>query len=465
VLEAIFGAKAAKAEGRVAPGPRAFPLVGHLPFFLAPGRLTRHLRDAEVYGDVVRYHFGRSIGHMVRHPDHVKYVLQDNQANYRKGRGGDKLRPLLGNGLGTSEGDFWRRQRRLAAPAFHKRRLEALFTTMVRETAAFVEGWRAKSRSGVAFDVAPEMARLTLTIVAKALFGSDLREHASVVGDSVTVAFRHATGRVLSLIDLPLSLPTPGNLRMRRALEALDGVVYGVIKERRKSGVVEDDLLGMLMQARDEETGESMSDTQLRDEVTTIIIAGYETTATALSWAWYLLFTHPSERRKLEAELEAWPRETAPMLADLERFPFSRMIVEETMRLYPPAWAIGRRAVEDDEIGGFTIAAGSPLLLSPYVTHRHPAFWENPEAFDPDRFAPAAAAKRPRYAYFPFGGGPRVCIGNSFALMEAQVVVAMIASRYRLEVVSGQAVEPEPLITLRPKGGIWVVARERPLSG
>lgn len=446
---------------RDAPSPRRLPLVGNLGHFWHADRLSRHVSDAEELGDVVRYELPMGTAVMLRHPDHVKHVLQDNHTNYGKGRGADKLRILLGNGLLTSEGDFWRRQRRLSQPAFHRQRLAGLASAMVEEAAAMLDRWEPLVKSGRAFDVAAEMMRVTLAIAAKTLFGVDVSAHTEAVAKAMAVAVEDLSRRTLSLFDVPIRIPTPNNVRLRRAIRALDGMVFGIIEARRRAGGDTGNLLSMLMLAKDEETGESMTDAQLRDEVMTLILAGHETTANALSWACFLLSKHPPARRRLGEELERVLGGRAPTLEDLPKLPYARMVIEETMRLYPPAWMIGRRALGEDEAGGYRIPARSIVIVSPYLTHRHRAYWENPEGFDPERFDPqrvAAAPARPRYAYFPFGGGPRVCIGNSFALMEAHLLLATVASRCRLDLVPALPVEPAPLLTLRPRSGVWVTA-------
>jgi cytochrome P450 len=305
------------------------------------------------------------------------------------------------------------------------------------------------------------MMRLTLTIVCQTLFSSDISTEADEVGQALTTVLKHTIDRMQSLFDLAEILPLPENRRFYEALRTLDQVVYGMIKERRRSGRDTGDLLSMLVFARDEETGQSMSDKQLRDEVMTIFLAGHETTANALGWTWYLLSRHPEVTRRLEAELAEVLDGRTPTLDDLSKLNYTSMVIQEAMRLYPPAWIIGRNAVEADQIDGYDIPADSSIILSPYVTHRHPGFWDNPEGFDPERFSPQQTKDRPYFAYFPFGGGPRLCIGNNFALMEAKLVLATVAQRYRLELVPGHPVEPEPLVTLRPKYGLLMTLRPR----
>ena len=316
----------------------------------------------------------------------------------------------------------------------------------------------ADGRPDAPFDVVPEFSRLTLRILGLCLFERDLTDEADAVGGALQVVLHHTIEKLAALLPLPGVIPTPKNLRFRAALRALDGVVLSLIAERRRDGVDRGDLLSMLLAARDEETGEGLSDVQLRDEVMTLLLAGHETTAMALSWTFYLLSLHPGARRALEREVDAAP----PGMEQLPQLRYTRMVLDESLRLYPPAWVITRSADGDDEIGGFAIPAGSRVLLSPYVTQHDPALWDDPEGFDPERFASSEAHDaRPRYAYYPFGGGPHLCIGAGFAIMEATIVLATVARRLHLDLEPGRAVAIEPLVTLRPKPGIWVTARPR----
>jgi cytochrome P450 len=298
------------------------------------------------------------------------------------------------------------------------------------------------------------MSRLTLSITGRALFSRDISDEADEIGQAMTQLLRHFNYRFEHFFTFPESIPTLRNRRFWKTLRTMDAVAYGIIKERRRSGQDKGDLLSMLLQARDEETGEGMNDKQLRDEVTTFLGAGTETTAVMLGWTWYLLSTHLEVDRKLRAELTEVLGGRTPNAEDLPNLQYTRMIIEEALRLYPPAWANSRTALSEDEIGGYIIPVNSMVAMSPYVTHRDPRFWENPEEFDPERFTPEQSAGRPRYAYFPFGGGPRQCIGNEFALMEAQLVLATVAQQYRLRLVPDHRVEPYPIFTLRPRYGL-----------
>jgi cytochrome P450 len=425
-------------------------------------RLGFLVRTARQYGGVARFGLRTRSVYLVTDPAAVKRVLQDNADNYgRKTRSLAALRETIGDGLLTTTGPAWWRNRRLAQPAFHKQRLGAFAGTMAEAAEGFVA--RLSSAAGAPFDLVPELARLTLKILGRCLFARDLTDDADAVGGAVQVVLHHTIEKLGRLVPMPGVVPTPKNLRFKKALRALDRVVLSLIDERRKGGGGDDrgDLLTMLVSARDEETGEGLGDRQLRDEVMTLLLAGHETTAMALSWTFYLLSLHPGARRRLEEEVAAALGGRPPALDDLPRLTYTRMVLEEAMRLYPPAWVITRSASGADELGGFAIPAGDMVLLSPYVTHHDPTLWDDPEGFDPERFAPGAEAARPRYAYYPFGGGPHLCIGAGFAMMEATIVLASVAQRVRLDLEPGRPVAIEPLVTLRPSPGIWVTARPR----
>lgn len=440
------------------PGPRGYPLLGVVPQFVrAP---LECLTGAATYGPLV--HLGRNM-YLLNHPDSIKYVFQENHRNYddRQTPVLNKLKTLLGNGLVRNEGESWLRQRRLMQPAFHRKRIAALAEVMTAETAATIERWRPAAEQGAPIDLVAEMTRLTMQIILKTMFGTDVGDQAETLSRAVTVTIEQANRRIASLIDIPESWPTPANRAYRRALATLDTFVYRIIDERRRSGKDMDDLLGMLLAARDEETGEGMSDTQLRDEVMTLFLAGHETTANALAWAWPAIAAHPEVERRLHEEVDSVLGGRIPTVQDLAALPYARMVFDETLRLYPAAWLVMRSPAEDDEIAGYHVPAKSVLLGSPYISHRDPAYWEDPETFDPERFTPERSASRPRYAYWPFGGGPRMCIGNNLALMEAQIIIAMVAQAYRLRVAEGQVLEPKAGVTLRPRYGVRMTVHPR----
>jgi cytochrome P450 len=423
------------------------------------GHLERVWRT---YGDIGCSRFGPIRSYFVIHPDHVQHVLQERNRNYVKGPIIARTKVLVGEGLFTSEGDFWRRQRRLAQPAFHRARIAAFADMMIACGREMLDGWEGAAASGTTFDLAAETSRVTLRVVGKALFSLDLQGEAASVGEALVEARDFVTHRTFKLLIPPMWAPTARIRRYRSALAVLDDMVLRIIHERRRAsdpGAAED-LLGMLIAARDEETGEGMTDRQLRDEVMTFVLAGHETTAVSLAWIWYLLARHPAVEHHLRDEVATTLGVRAPTLDDLPRLPYARMVVEESMRLYPPVWAFGRQALEEDQIGGYRIAAGAPLNVFPWLTHRHPDFWPDPGRFDPERFAPERAAARHRFAYLPFSGGPRLCIGNEFALMEAVLLLAMTVQRYRVALADPERpIEPDAKVTLRPRGGMPVRIR------
>jgi cytochrome P450 len=366
---------------------------------------------------------------------------------------------VAGEGLVTTEGPAWRRLRRMAQPAFHHRRIAAMAGAMTGATEAMRRRWREHARSGEPIDVAAEFMVLTLRIAGHALLSIDLGGEADRIGPAITASLEYVQHRLDNILSLPPGIPTPRNLRFRRALRALDGVIYGIIARRRRDpGLDEaDDLLAMLMAARDEETGEGLADRELRDQILTFITAGHETTAGALAWTLHLLGQHPEAEQRVRDEVAGVLDGRVPTAEDLPGLAYTRRVIEESLRLYPTVYALGRDAKDDDEIGGFRIPARSMLLLSPYVTHRHPEFWPDPEAFDPDRFLPERSADRPRFAWFPFLGGPHQCIGQEFAMMEAILVVAMLAQSFRLRLAPGARVEPRAMLSLRPRFGLPMI--------
>jgi cytochrome P450 len=407
---------------------------------------------SQAYGDVVRYRIATMWWYQVNHPDGVRRVLQENNHNYPKSNlTRSILTPVLGNGLFTSEGGLWLRQRRLMQPAFHRRRVAAFGGIMADATRSMLERWAPMAESGTPVDVSAEMTSLTLQVASESLFHAHAGEEPAVVAAAVKTLVEEVNYRYQVPFYPPQSVPTPRNRKLRSALRTLDRAVYTIIDEHRRWGKG-DDLLSLLMETRDADTGEAMGDRQLRDEVITLFIAGHETTASALSWAFYLISNHPEVEQRLRAELDEVLGPDAgrvPDVEDLPRLKYTGMVMDETMRLYPPAWIFDRQAVADDEVRGYRIPAGATVMISPYVLHRHPDFWDRPDEFDPERFSSEMSAGRPRYAYFPFGGGPRQCIGKAMALVEAQLILATVISRFRL--VASRPIEPQPLVTLRPR--------------
>lgn len=444
------------------PGPPSHPILGNLRE-IRRDTLGFLLSAARQYGDIFSFRFMFFPGLLANHPDHIRHVLQDNHRAYSKQHFDYAiLRPVLGEGLLTSDGEYWLRQRRLIQPAFHRQRIAFFGEQMVQETEKMLRRWESQYQEGQVVDIAEEMMRLTLTIVGRALFSVELSAQAGTVGPAFTTINAQVSDLFRSVLPTTLKFRLPG---FRHALGELNQTVQAIIDQRRlelaRSGNAGDDLLAMLIQARAEGSNDQMTDQQLRDEVVTLLLAGHETTANALTWTWYLLSEHPPAFERLRYELESVLSRRSPCLDDLPQLKYTRMVVNEGLRLYPPAWVISRRAEQDDEIGGYPIPKGTVVSLSPYTMHRHPGFWDAPETFEPERFSPECSEGRPQYAYFPFGGGPRLCIGRDFALQEAVLILATVAQRYRLELAPGHPVEPEPLITLRPKHGMRMTLTTR----
>jgi cytochrome P450 len=453
-MESTAASALPQSAPRLATGPRGHLLSGVLPE-VRRDPLGFLMETVRRHGDVARYRLGTLTSFLVTHPDGVRHVLQDNVSNYTK----DHLsymtaRWVLGNGLLTSQGTFWLRQRRLAQPAFHRQRIAAMAGQMVRAASRMLEGWEPRAARGEPVGMMSEMMQLTFRIVGEALFGTELGPQSARVSQAFTELSEQISTRFRTFRLLPPVLPFGEDRVFRAARRALDETVLHIISERRRKNEDTGDLLSMFMLARDEETGEQMDDRQLRDEILTMLLAGHETTATTLGWIWALLEKHPRAEARLHEELNAVLGGRLPTVEDVPRLTYTRMVVEEAMRLYPPGFIFSRKVVEDDVICGFRIPGGTCVDISPYVTHRHPSAWEQPEEFLPERFAPEQAAQRPRYAYFPFSGGPRQCIGNSFALMEAQLIVATVAQSFRPRAAPGYKLTPEALITLRPGGGL-----------
>jgi cytochrome P450 len=459
----------------VPPGPGSRPPMDDLQA-LRRGPHEFLLQVARSYGPVVRYPVGPLAVYLVTGPDGVKQVLQDNHKNYSKNTFQyNLLSTITGDGLLTSDGDFWLRQRRLAQPAFHRTRVTGFGQMMVEATEAMLTRWDEHADRAEPLDVAAEMMHVALQIVGKAMFSAEIGHQADELATATLTVLDHIVGRARTFGIVPEWLPTPGNRAHKRAMNVLDRSVYGTIRARRgaypeRSGAKSkdaafDDLLALLMAAKDDQTGEAMSDRHLRDESMTMLIAGHETVASALAWTWHLLAENPLREEMLHAELDRELAGRPPAVTDLSRLPYTERVFAEALRLYPPAWIISRKAEGDDEIGGYHIPKGALVVTSPYVTHRMPELWPDPETFWPERFIPEEAAGRHRYAYYPFGGGPRLCIGNVFALTEAVLLIATVAQRYKPRPVAGHPIEVEPGVTLRPKHGLPMTLVSRGRSG
>jgi len=418
---------------------------------LARNPLASMLAMQREYGDILHYKIGPQHLYLFNDPELIRDVLVTNQKNFTKSRGLERARRLLGNGLLTSEGEFHLRQRRLAQPAFHRQRIAAYGTTMT----SYADRTRSAWRDGSTVDMHVEMMRLTLAIVAKTLFDADVDAEAANIGRALTVSFESFNFGILPFTELLEKLPLPYVRRFNAARDTLDRTIYRMIDERRATNDDRGDLLSMLLMATDTEgDGSGMSDTQLRDEAMTIFLAGHETTANALTWTWYLLSQHPEVEARMHAELDSALAGRKPGFDDLAALPYTRMVLAESMRLYPPAWAIGRRAINSFEARGYIIPKRSVVLMSQYITHRDPRFFPDPERFDPERWTADAQAARPKFSYFPFGGGARVCIGEQFAWMEGILLIATLAQQWKMRLIPGHPVDIQPLITLRPRHGM-----------
>ncbi|MCA1633555.1 MAG: cytochrome P450 [Acidobacteria bacterium] len=442
------------------PGPKSLWPGGHIIAFRRDplAFLSRLARD---YGDVARFRVGPQRAFLLNHPDLIRDMFVTHHERFHKGRALQRTKRLLGEGLLTSEGEHHRRQRRLAQPAFHRQRINFYGQVMVEHAERAAARWR----DGETVDISQEMMRLTLGIVGQTLFDAGVESsEADEVGAALSEMMELFGYLMLPYTELLEKLPLPQTRRFKRARARLDAVIYRIIEERRRSGADRGDLLSMLMLAEDEEGGrERMSDEQVRDEAMTIFLAGHETTANALTWAWYLLSQNPEAEARLHAELdEVLEGGRAPAVEDTQRLRYTEMVAAETMRLYPPAWAVGRMAVEDHEAGGYHIPAGSLVLVSQYVMHRDPRYFPDPERFDPARWTPEAKETRPPFSYFPFGGGVRRCIGEGFAWMEIVLLLATLARRWRMRLAPGHTVETRPVITLRPgRGGVPLKMEKR----
>lgn len=439
------------------PGPTArYPFQ----FLVEAARnpLAMMIAMAGEYGDIAHYKIGPQHLFFFNHPDLIRDVLVTNQKNFHKSRGLERAKRLLGNGLLTSEDEFHLRQRRLAQPAFHRQRIAAYGATMTD----FAARTRSQWNNGATVDMHIEMMRLTLGIVAKTLFDADVDSEAAEIGSAMTAAFESFNYAMLPFTEYLDHVPIPAVRRFNAARDRLDRTIYRMIRERRSSGEDRGDLLSMLLLAQDTEgDGTGMSDAQLRDEALTIFLAGHETTANALTWTWYLLSQNPEVEAQLHAELDTALGGRLPTYEDLPALPYTRMVLAESMRLYPPAWAIGRRALKDFTAGDFTVPAGSVVLMSQYIMHRDPRYFPEPERFDPERWTPERQAQRPKFSYFPFGGGARVCIGEQFAWMEGILLIAALAQQWQMRLVPEHVVELQPLITLRPKHGMKMMLERR----
>jgi cytochrome P450 len=442
-------ATAAAVRGKPIPGPRGLPLLGSIRDIQRDNIQT--FMDAwREYGDIVHFRGPLKINLLV-HPDYVQRVLRDNYKNYPRPKFvADKLKSIVGEGLVAAEGDVWQRARKMAQPAFDPEIVNSFDPMFVANTARLLDEWEGHAARGEMIDAKSEMMHLTLANLANTTFHADLGAEIPEIEPKVAFTLQHTHKRLTSPID-PQRLPLPSSRRFDATLASLNEIIYRLIRERRAAKDDAKDLVTTLIVQRDEATGGTLTDEQLRDEIIGFFIAGHETVSSAMSWTWYLLSLNPECWRRLRDEVDQVLGGRAPTVEDIPKLTYTQNVLLESMRMYPPIFVLMRYALEDDLMGEYRVPGDSNVVLCPYVTHRHPEFWDNPEGFDPDRFLPERAAGIHRMAYFPFSGGPRKCIGNTMAMLQMPIILAMATQRFRLNLVPGQTVIPEPAISLRPQ--------------
>ena len=413
----------------------------------------------KTYQGIVHLKFLRRDIVLLNDPVLVRDVLQTNQKHYVKNLMYDKLKLLLGEGLLTSEGQLWKRQRKMIQPSFHKQHINNLFDEMLSCTNEMINEWKVEIEDGGKIDFALEMMKITLQIIAKTMLSADFKTEAQSVGVSLTYILKALEKRVLRGVNSPMWLPTADNTEFKNKLKVLDALIYKLISDRRQTGHQKGDLLDMLMESRYEDNGEAMPDNLLRDELMTIFLAGHETTATGLTWTFYLLDKHPEVYQKLKNEIKEVVGDGELTFQHLHQLKYTKACINESMRLYPPVWVIGRKATADNMVGGYLIKKDTTILMSPYIVHRHPDYWKNPEVFDPERWETEEVKQMDKFAYFPFAAGPRMCIGNSFALLEAEIILTRVIQQFDFSYIGKSAPEMEPTVTLRVKDGMPMQVR------
>ncbi len=439
-------------------GPKGLPITGSL-FAFRKNPLEFLRQASKEYGDVVHMQFGPRHLYLISNPDYIKEILVTKQGHFHKAKGLQVAKAVVGEGILTSEGKQHLRQRRLMQPSFRQEHIRSYGETMVDYSEDMVNGWH----DGEERLITKDMMELTLAIITKTMFGTNITEGVNDIGHAIEVGLKYVSRRASSFIDIPEAIPTRSNREFKEAAQTLDRAIYSIIEERRKSETSgQGDLLSMLLAARDEEDNTGMTDKQVRDEVMTIFVAGHETTANTLSWTLYLLSQHPEVEQKLWDEIDHVLNGRRVTVNDLPKLKYAENIIWETLRLYPAAWMINREVTDAVEIGGHVFQPGETLMMSQYVMHRTPEYFDQPDHFRPERFEGNLLKEIPQFAFFPFGGGPRVCIGNHFAIMEATLILVTIAQKFQLRLIPDHPpVEPEPVVTLRPKNGLHMIVKQR----
>ncbi len=445
------------------PGPKGLPVLGNINQIRQGELFDTLLSMHETFGDIVRFTIFTSGNlYSIRHPDMFQHVLQMNNQNYWKGERIQVAKPLIGDGIFISEGERWRRQRRMMQPAFHRRQIDLLAAEMTASLEEMLADWELKAATGATLNVQNAMMTVTMEIVTRTLFTNSLTPtETAEAGSMITCLLETINRRGQRIISFGDRLPTRANRRFEAGIRQLDQLIFRLIDDRRRERQAGADLLGMLLSARDETTGEGMNDRQLRDELVTMFLAGHETTAMGLSWSFALLSQNPAVRRRLQEEVDSVLGGRKPTAADFRSLPYTRAVFEEALRLYPPLVFTIRQSFEEDELGGYPIPGGSSIFINFFALHRHPDFWDNPQGFDPQRFLPENREGRHKFAFIPFGGGPRQCIGNDFALMEGVLTLAMVSQRFELNLAPGARIEPKMSSTLRPRYGVPVTLKQR----
>lgn len=443
----------------VPPGPTGLPLLG-ITTQVRKDPLGYFARIAAEYEGLAMLPVGLDKVYLLNSPATLQHVLVTNWRNYRKSDFYNKLRPLFGHGIVTNDGDDWRRQRQLMNPAFHGESLQRIGQVMRAATARKISEWRDRP-AGVSFNMSTELTDLSLAIVIESLFAADAKGRTDAIAHAVDTMIEVCERRVWAVPDIHDRPVSPLYWRHRRARAALDEIVFDIIESRFRSGNAGNDLLGMLLGAKDPETGEPMTLSQLRDETTTLLVTGHESTANAAVWMFYTLAQHPEIEAKVREEIDRVCGDAIPTDEDLRNLTYQRMVIDEVIRYYPPAWTVSRTAIEDDVIDGYEVPAGTNMMVSPYVIHRNPRYWPDPERLDPLRFTPEQQESRPKFAYIPFAGGPRNCIGSNFAMMELQIATTMLLQAFRTKLAPQPPIQREAVLSIRPKGGIQFVADAR----